>query len=154
MKPVLVGESNPLRDEARFALWPGPVNCTGWRLLKMIRSVVPEADERTYVSRFDRRNLLPRWASARWDARAARESAEEMRGELAGRRVVLLGARVRDAFFPDRIDRLPARHCIWKRDGDVLFATLPHASGRCLWYNDESNRLRAARFLARLYIGG
>ena len=153
-KQVLVGECPPPGANLRShrALYPLPVGCAGYRLWEMTGLDVPE-----YLEKFIRFNLLtdPTYAK-KWSADAARWAAGSLgqSGLLQGRFVVLLGAKVRDAFG------IPAdwATCTWHggishplaKFRCLRFALLPHPSGRNLGYNDEANKRRAAKFLREL----
>ena len=54
-RPLLVGLHNPLSPEPKYALYPRPEGCTGWRLLRMLG---PAFTERDYLRAFDRVDLL------------------------------------------------------------------------------------------------
>lgn len=132
---IIIGMNNPLNP--RIALYPSPVNCTGWRLWRMLHERTG-ADEQTYCDGFERHNLL---AKRDWDRPLARARAEEFLPYLVGRRVVLLGSEVRAAF------RLPPVLVTPVLDRGVTWRQLPHPSGRCRWYNDPKNRAVAGLLL-------
>lgn len=151
-RPVLVGMNNPYGGDPAYALYPLPERATGWRLWQMLESEVPGAGMTEYRDAFDRRNLLV----GPWRNRDALPAADAMRGDLCGRTVVLLGAKVRAAF------RLPATACgsesreHVEAPPELRFTHLhwvPHPSGLCHWYNDPANRRRVAVLLSRLYRG-
>lgn len=144
MKTVLLGMNNPLSAQARYALYPHPPNCAGWRLWRMLeeRCGVTAMD---YVEGFDRRNLL---RSLEWKPREARAAAEKLLPQLEGRTVIVLGAAVRDAL------RLPPVLVKPVVDRGVTFRQLPHPSGRCRWYNDPKHRKVAGLLLEEEYERG
>lgn len=92
MKPLLVGEANPYQSDPRlaqrFALYPDPPGCAGWRLCKLVMELEPE----DYLARFDRVNLC----AGKWGMREARARAEELLGTTYT--LVLLGSKVCRAF--------------------------------------------------------
>lgn len=145
---IVIGEDGGLAHAAhhetsdRFALYPHPPGCAGWRLWQMM-----DCSRSEYIHAFERRNLM-RWAP-RWIAAEAREKADAMRPGLAGREVLFLGRKVEAAFLRGMKrpylrpqDHLPAT------SGSFRAYTVPHPSGRNLWYNDPDNQLRAREFLA------
>ncbi len=86
MRPVLLGMNNPISDDPRHALYPHPPNCAGARLQRF-----SGLDKNTYLSVFDRRNVI---GGQQWDAKLAKTRAPALREEFLGRHVVLLGAPV------------------------------------------------------------
>lgn len=141
MKPVIIGMNNPINSDPKFCLFPHPPGCTGhrlWMLLKARTGVM----RGEYLTAFDRRNLV---ADKRWDANVAKVTAANMRGELAGRVVLLLGQAVRRAF-----DVPPLLVHPQEIDG-VTWRQLPHPSGRCRWYNEPDNRAVAEVLMEDLY---
>lgn len=168
----LVGEHNPYSRDPRHDLYPDPVNSAGWRLCERILRMGP----REYLRGTLRRNLL---RTARWSAPGARRAARELAGDFReGDAVVLLGARVRDAFG------LSGAPPLWRAlqvvDGALLaiapirlapppilgsagelarrgvaLVLLPHPSGRCLAWNpgpgeSRGEPARRARVAVRL----
>lgn len=144
MKTVLLGMNNPLSTQTRYALYPHPPNCAGWRLWKML-SERCGASQEDYYDGFERRNLIN---SLDWRRSEARPAAEKLVGKLEGRTVILLGAAVRDAF------RLPPVLVKPVVDRGVTFRQLPHPSGRCRWYNDPKHRKLAGLLLEEEYERG
>lgn len=148
-RPVLVGMNNPHGTDPRYALYPLPERATGWRIWQMIREQDPDVSMSDYRDAFDRRNLL----TGPWsDARAA-PAAGALRRDVAGRQVVLLGAKLRDLFLTSRTpcgrDTLPSTD----DDRATYVHWLPHPSGLNPWYNDTANRAVAGRLLLRLMRG-
>jgi len=131
---LLVGESNPLGSNARYALYPLPPNATGGRLCKILG-----LSAREYLGTFDRVNLVRYGVGSSWPRIAARVSV----GLLTHRRRILLGARVCSAhrvrFEPFRTFEI----------GTVQVLVLPHPSGRNLMWNDPYNAVRARQAVAR-----
>jgi hypothetical protein len=147
MRPIILGMNNPLSVDPRHALYPWPAGCTGhriWRLLQR-RCQVSDAE---YLEAFDRRNLV----DGDWSAAKAVRSAEDLRMELTARLstsvVLVLGEAPRRALGLPKILVHPET-----RDG-VIYRQLPHPSGRCLWYNDETCADLAAMVLEELYESG
>lgn len=145
---LLVGEYNPYGTGPDFALWPGPVGCSGWRLCHTILGM----DEAEYLSTFDRVNLLDAshpFAGKRWPVRVAREEA----ARLTHPRRVLLGARVAAAhsavgsrFRPfERIDCGADEALRWTA------LVLPHPSGLSRLWNDPQ-AVRRAREAVRALL--
>lgn len=156
--PLIIGMNNPLSRNPKHALWPDPPGCAGWRLGQLLREdrllhrdLVTEDD---YLGAFDRVNLV---VGADWSASRGRSAAEEIRPELVGRRVVLLGASVRGAFglAGPPVGRVDARWVGGDRTaGRIEFYLIPHPSGRNPWYNDTANRRAAGEVLGWLYEEG
>jgi hypothetical protein len=95
MKPLLVGESNPYQtneeDAMRYALYPEPARCSGWRLCH----VVMELDARTYLRSFDRIDLChPKWSLAQARMKAQQIVFERNADDV----IVLCGQKVARAF--------------------------------------------------------
>lgn len=101
---------------------------------------------RGYLGAFARANLIARYPGDRFPLREAAELSERLAQRLAPRPLILLGRGVSHAF------RFPSpEHMIWEDYllGSTLIraATLPHPSGRNLWYNDPVNRIRVGEWL-------
>ena len=135
---LIVGESNPLGSDPRYALYPLPWNATGGRLCKILRLSFHE-----YIEKFDRVNLL-QLGLGKWSVTEARRSA----ALLTHRRRILLGRRVADAH---RVPFRPFRRfeiiCNFTETAAVLI--LPHPSGRNLIWNDPASAIRARRAVVR-----
>lgn len=144
MKTVLIGMNNPLSRNPDYALWPAPVNCTGWRIWKMLDERAP-VDPMDYTSGFERINLC---SKAHWDRAMARRRAEKLLPTLEGRTAIVLGAAVRDAFKlpPLLVEPVVSRGVTWRQ--------LPHPSGRCRWYNNPKHRKMAGLLLEEEYVRG
>lgn len=109
---TLIGESNPYRSDPRYALWPSPVGCSGWRLCHIILGLTEEE----YLSRFERVNLC----SGTWDSESAMFVAATLTGKL-----ILCGARVAKAFnFKYELFARGVR-------GGATCIVIPHPSGLC-----------------------
>ena len=141
-RPVLLGMNNPLSSRPEHALYPEPVNCTGWRLWQMLRARTG-ATQDEYLEAFDRRNILSARVRKMSEARVA---AERLWSELRGRHVVLLGAEPRDAL------RIPVLMVKPQEVGGVTWRQLPHPSGRNLWYSVSENRAMAELLLEELFV--
>jgi hypothetical protein len=137
VKPWLVGELNPYGDHPDMALYPLPRNASGGRLARIIGLSRSE-----YLRAFERMNLC----AGRWSAKAAAKAAQDMFAKSFSAPVILLGAKVADAFR--RAELLPANaqpfstQYAWGR----TLLLLPHPSGRNLIWN-EPERVKLARFL-------
>lgn len=148
MKPLLVGLHNPLSRRPEDALVPWPPNCTGDRLLRLIRLARPETTEDEYLESFERTNLwrLIRLPYGRGSAAAFEAEGERVRDMARGRPVtVLLGSQVMRAVLGRHVE-------YWERverDG-AAYVLLPHPSGRNYLYKIEANRVRAGRWLAEI----
>lgn len=144
--PLLVGES-PSRTGDRYWRWPlsgAPARtlcqCAGWD---------PETDDGkppqiadwswALYDRFDTVNLFPRWHLASpWRLPEARNRAEGILEEIlvgAPRPIVLLGAKVREAFEAGPFFE-------WREIRGLQVVVLPHPSGRNLLLNDPETRSR------------
>lgn len=142
MKPVLLGMNNPVSSDPEHALYPYPSTCTGARLMKF-----SELDKRTYLTAFERRNVLD---GQEWSARAARERAPSLREELRGRTVVLLGAPVNSVMRGGTPHEL-AGPFVWTPDGHGgWMAKVPHPSGLNHFFNNHLHRELLAIFMAEL----
>lgn len=141
MKPVIIGMNNPLSSDPKYALFPHPPGCTGYRLWKMLeaRTGVFRAE---YIQVFERRNLVP---TKEWCAVTANVNARSMLPELGGRTVLLLGNEVRKAFGVPPLLVHP------QEIGGVTWRQLPHPSGRNRWYNDPENVRLAEVLMQDLY---
>jgi hypothetical protein len=142
----LIGEA-PVPGALAPHQWLHPDHCaTGRRLLLYSGWTVRELEERTV-----RWNLLatPVTEEAPWDPAYARGCAWRLiRTIPGGSHVILLGSRVTEAA---RVFLGPglAWWLRYQSDRELAhwFATVPHPSGRCRWWNDERNRRAAREFL-------
>ncbi len=138
VKAILLGMNNPLSIKPEHALFPFPVNCTGWRIWQLLRQRMPEVTRKQYLDGFERINLIH---SKTWNKEAALHSAKRLPSLYQGRIILVFGGEVRDALdLPDVLIH-PVRKdgCEWRQ--------LPHPSGRCRWYNSPecSNRGQSIR---------
>ena len=91
-----------------------------------------------------------------WPLSEARKAASLLWPTFAGRKVVLVGKNVRDAFkrtdeffvWSDAIHSLASRHVLTDKAWIVV---VPHPSGVSHWWNDSTNLL-AAKFFFRSLI--
>lgn len=145
MKTILLGMNNPVSSRPEHALYPYPPNCTGWRIMKLLQTRIPELTRRQYLTGFDRINLVN---SKTWDKESAKVAARQLPSLYRGRTILAFGGAVRDALELPEILIHPLRKdgCIWRQ--------LPHPSGRCRWYNDPDCAALAASLLEELYITG
>lgn len=92
MRPLLIGEQNPYQSDPRlaqrFALYPDPPGCAGWRLCHKVMQL----EEGDYLTRFDRVNLC----DGKWSVREARRKADDISRDA--RTYVLFGAKVSSVF--------------------------------------------------------
>lgn len=130
VKPWLIGEMNPLSVHPRHALFPFPVNCTGWRLCHKIL----EMDTGAYVRAFERRNLCV----GKWSMEDARKRAFEIERESREVSLVLLGRKVATAFGYGKVEFFKTV----VHNGRVLLF-LPHPSGLCRVWNEPGSYQRA-----------
>lgn len=159
-RPVLVGMNNPLSSDPRMALYPAPVNCTGWRVWQMLLDAGrasyshrleghPLPTGRDYAAAFERRNVL---SATEWSRKEALASGLSLMDELSGRTIVVLGIRTAEAL---RLPRLP--WCEWGTHYHLpettTYCIVPHPSGRCREYNDPEMRERVGSILWGLYRG-
>lgn len=135
--------NNPLSLDPEHALFPAPAGCTGHRIFRMLEEHNPGLLRAEYLRVFDRRNML---TAVKWNKGAARVAAPGVWSRLVGRQVVILGSEPRLALGLPR-----AGEVYWREDDGVRWCSLPHPSGRCLWYNDRVNRLCAGLLLDELY---
>jgi hypothetical protein len=142
--PVLVGMNNPLTPRSDAALLPYPVGCAGWRLWRMVHDVcgVSRAE---WCRRTERVNLVD---AQLWDAAAGARRGEELWSRWRGRRVVVLGAAVRNAL---RLERSPV--LLWSEREGVRWCWASHPSGLCRDYNDPMVRLVVGLRLEELIHG-
>lgn len=103
----------------------------------------------TYRNTFDRVNLHASASAADCGVVQDWHAARNLLPLVRGRRVVLLGDRVRRAFLQDTGSeaRRLARPLAWVDAGDFIAGMLPHPSGRCRWWNLPHNVAAAAEFM-------
>lgn len=161
LKPILMGQNNPLSTRSGHELYPAPDGCSGHRLWQMLNERTG-ASRRAYLDSFDRRNLV---VARTYDRTHARARAYELMCELrdSGRTIVLLGQEVRAAFdfvlksaapfqLGDKPIGLPPLIIHPQEAGGCTWRQIPHPSGRNLWYNDPENRKVVELLLEELYV--
>lgn len=103
-----------------------------------------------YLRKFERVNL-------HYDTPLKRDSATKKRGELSaahirhryrGRRIILLGHEVLEAFGLDQCLSIAVWSVVMRDETRVSF--IPHPSGLNRWYNDKKNIRRVEKFLRGL----
>lgn len=138
----LIGESNPYGDDPEFALYPRPAHATGGRLARVLGM-----DDGEYLGTFERRNLL---VGDRWSFPRARNAADEiLMVHPEGDKLVLLGAKVAEAFYVAfRVNLcLPRQIPVGYRTSRIRDTlVIPHPSGRSREMNKPgmAARVRAA----------
>lgn len=144
MRPILLGMNNPLSGKPEHALFPYPPGCTGHRVLRLLQRRRPEVTRYEYLKAFDRRNLID---ARMWKQQEARVRAAEFIESIRNTDVTVLvfGDKPRAALGLPKLLLHPH-----EMEG-VTWRQLPHPSGRCLWYNDETCALLAAELLSSLY---
>lgn len=129
----LLGEHNPYGAHPKYALYPSPAGCAGWRLSKILGM-----SEDEYIAAFERRNLL---AQDRWSAPLARRAAQALLCEVRdGDALVLLGARVSKAFGFD-FAPCTVHDRLLNGEARVRYLVSPHPSGLSRQWNDPTMRL-------------
>jgi uracil DNA glycosylase superfamily protein len=119
---LLLGEANPHGSNPRYALYPEPVGCSGWRLCHLVMGLRSQ----TYLDWFIRANVFPS-PPERWSRRAARLAAREVLAQQFGnyrndRIVVVLGRKVAAACGVDVGTR------DYQESDGYKFLFLPHPS--------------------------
>ncbi len=160
-RPLLLGQAPGPNTDPDYPLFPAPRTSAGGRLCEMMGLTKAQ-----YLLAFDRANLLP-YFPGRTQARddsfpmaPARLAARVMRPLLRGRRVIMVGRRVAEAFRAPEIEwfepwelHCGPRHAVLGCPGTAVVHVIPHPSGRNHWYNSELNRARARRFWDMLLRG-
>lgn len=138
MKPLLVGEVNPYNVDPQWALWPSPVNSSGWRLCKKILGM----SKQSYIRSFERVNLCLGF----WSIKNAKEQARLLQKEFDGP-MVLLGSKVCEAFGV-AYQPFAVQTSFLGADREILI--LPHPSGKCFAWNDPSAAERARSLVQQM----
>lgn len=151
-RPVLVGMNNPLSSDPKYALYPHPVNCTGWRIWKMMyESSLGTVSKSDYIGAFERRNIL---SQKTWSAREAGVAGRALMDELSGRTIVFFGVQTLRAVGLPRPSWGEWRSYCWLPDALTIYTLMPHPSGRCHEYNDPAMRERLGLMLRNLMVLG
>lgn len=157
---VVIGQSNPYGANSRYALYPYPANSAGGRLFRLAADAVAVAapaglfpaptsrpsvsaprDLRAWqwVALTDRYNLcVGEWSAGE----AAKHSQFLQQNFVDGRPVILLGARVANAWWCEGTPP-PLYEVV---QGVV---TIPHTSGRNRAWNDPDTYISARDAVAR-----
>lgn len=148
-RPTFVGEVNPYGSDPGYALYPRPVNSSGWRLCHAVLGV----SEEEYLTRTKRLNLC----YGEWDRVRAQSAARglvyeqglllDLRNGLAPRVMVLLGAKVCKAFgaffvpfsYNDAADALGPIAGVDIPRGRLTVVVLPHPSGLSRAWNQHGS---------------
>lgn len=144
MKTVVIGQAPSRLSDPREPL----SGASGRRLAELCGCSHAE-----FMAAFERRNLVDSWpgSAGKGDCfpglRAARAIADEVEPALRGRRVVLLGFAVADAF------RFPHPPFQFVDHRGAAYAFCPHPSGVNAWWNVKQNADRARAFWLDLYAG-
>lgn len=146
MDTLLLGMNNPHHDDPEYDLWPGPKNCTGWRIWQMLYSRTG-ATQSDYIRAFHRRNLV---RGRTWDKSKIGNSVTQLSPLMnPGTTVVLLGdlvlSAVNDLFRVKKILIHP------QEVQGITYRFVPHPSGRNLFYNDPVQKELVAMLLEDLY---
>ena len=160
-RTVIVGMNNPLSDDPRHALAPYPVNCTGWRVWRMLDDAATAqrcsptggalpgqaVGRKGYMAAYERRNVLH---AQTWSRTEARRAGGALLAGLGNRRLIVLGVQTLAALQLER-----ASWCEWRPYGGLLdtleYCLLPHPSGLCREYNDATLRASAGCVLLNEY---
>lgn len=156
-RPLLIGQAPGPNTNPDLPLFPVPKTSAGGRLQHLMGLTRAE-----YMQLFERTNLLHEFPGRhkrddKFPMAKARLAASTIRPLLTGRRVVLVGRNVANAFdlgemqFHRWQSVRARRACIISGcDGMTMLAVVPHPSGRNHWYNSQGNRDEAARFWQEL----
>ena len=140
-RPIIVGMNNPHSDDPRADLMPHPAGSAGHRLWRMLCDERPTT-RAEYCRRFRRINLL---RSRRWNLAEARLNLKVVMSAIPeGSEVILLGKDVQ------RVFRVRTEPMAKTKSRGVLFHSVPHPSGRNLFYNIEKNKRTVGRLMSRL----
>lgn len=100
-----------------------------------------------YRDRTERHNLFDS-PIEKWPREEAALNAGLIWSSLIGRRTILLGRRVADAFGLTNMKELRS---VTLDDRGTEVAIVPHPSGRNIWWNEAGNRAEARRFLREAF---
>lgn len=151
MALLLVGLDNPQSRDPRFALYPQPPGCSGYRLWKMM---LEQSDGSLDYSKIAKTNLFPVGPASSMKV-LVRDAGRVLCDQIihAPWTVVLVGAVVRDAVMPEYVGRdwKPCRFVSVIGDTESKVAWIPHPSGRNHFYNDKKNCRKIGKFLVEAY---
>jgi hypothetical protein len=160
---ILLGMNQPA--EGAEPLDPRVLNGAGSRLLFML-NIFRTVSEASFRAAFDRRNVLD---TREWDDAAARDRSRAVLESLPGRRVVVLGKKVRGVLGLPQGPACEWKTCFLYSDASAIITParmfteeivrthtfkwthIPHPSGLCREYNEPAVRQRVGAFLAGLY---
>lgn len=149
-KLLLVGLDNPQSTDPRYALFPAPEKCTGWRIWKFINEADPNFTKAMY-QRITKTNLFPVGPAPKKISFAHGYAGAVLRVQLASqaRRVILLGNQVRDSVMAPDTQEMPdmMEFVGLPGSGMTVYAWIPHPSGRNHFYNDAKSRRKVANWL-------
>jgi hypothetical protein len=147
MRPiVIIGESPGPRPEYTSIIFPLPHSSAGGKLRAMTRLSVEEYNRKT-----KRINLLPYDPGKVWPLSMAHLCVQNLLlgGLLRDERVLLVGAKVRNAFGMQQYPWLK-----WTGNESFQRAAIPHPSNRNFWYDSTTNRSDVVAFLKDLFDEG
>jgi len=121
-----------------------PVGSAGHRLWRMV-SDVSDMTEEDWLEQTQRVNILSGEALPKDYRSASRNRGDYIGGMIQRRTVLLLGEVVANAM---RHDEPPF---VWARDRDWI--TIPHPSGKNLFYNNPVHRAAAGLLIRDIVIG-
>jgi hypothetical protein len=128
-KVLMVGELNPYGSNPALALYHLPRNASGDRL----RTILGLSDK-SYATMLAKANLC----YGAWDRYSAEKVADDILLRTPFTTIVLLGAKVREAFQGPPVFTTITRNTI--KYGTKTLVGLPHPSGRCRdWYDPQSH---------------
>ena len=144
MRTIIVGQAPGPTADPRDPLGSGR---SGDFLVTLSGAISREQFDRY----FERRNLLDHYPGPRgpkgdaFPISEARHAAAWLVQELHGRRVILLGDGVREAFWL----RKETPKLVWIEGKLMTLALVPHPSPINRWWNVETNKINAARFFGK-----
>lgn len=147
MKPIIVGINNPHSDDPEKALGVEPVGSAGNRLWLMVKDAAnrqgKDFREIDYLDGFDRVNLMEK---PDYTPEQMRLRQYSLMASFTGRRVVMCGTKV-----PMTMGlRHSGFHLGVQQGPNFVYYVIPHPSGLCREYNDQSMRHRVGDLLFSL----
>jgi len=142
---LIIGQAPGPNTDPAEPLWPEPASGAGGRLAAFAGLTPAE-----FLARFDRINLLNEFPGRKWKrddtwpVEPGRVAASAIRPLLKGRRVILLGRNVAEAFG------LHVPFHTWVGAQGFNAAVVPHPSGRNHFYRDSGNSSVSAAFWRQL----